>query len=300
MLDAAAGSDAIDEAARLDAELPDVDWSVLPQNLEPVVFSAPSGQLAGLAAGPVSKPRVVLVPGVTGSKEDFLFLMPLLADAGYRVESYDLAGQYDSASAGPELLTPPRHRYDFDLFVNDLVAVLEAGSTPVHVLGYSFAASVAQQALARRPDLFASFTLLSSPPESGQSFRHIKRVGWISDFATARLGAALMIWGVSNNLNRAPAGRVRFVRKRFELTRRSSVVDVIALMMQLPDLRAQLAAASIPLLVAVGEHDLWPLALHARFAEQIGARLAVYRTGHSPCEESPHQLARDLLHLYQA
>ena len=71
-------------------------------------------------------------------------------------------------------------------------------------------------------------------------------------------------------------------------------------MKRTPDLRVELAYASMPKLVAVGEHDLWPLETHAAFAEAIGARLAVYRTGHSPCETTPHQLVRDLLALYQS
>ncbi len=48
----------------------------------------------------------------------------------------------------------------------------------------------------------------------------------------------------------------------------------------------------------MGEHDLWPLTLHRELAEAIGATLAVYQTGHSPCETAPNQLVRDLLALY--
>jgi pimeloyl-ACP methyl ester carboxylesterase len=69
-------------------------------------------------------------------------------------------------------------------------------------------------------------------------------------------------------------------------------------MMRTPDLRERLAAAPVPKLVAVGEHDLWPRELHERFARAIGARVAVYPAGHSPCEESPHQLVRDMLALF--
>ena len=69
-------------------------------------------------------------------------------------------------------------------------------------------------------------------------------------------------------------------------------------MKRAPDVRPALSAAQIPKLVAVGEHDLWPLALHGELAEAIGARIAVYRTGHSPCETAPHQLVRDMLGLF--
>ena len=56
-----------------------------------------------------------------------MLMMPLFAAAGYRVESFDLAGQYESARAGPWNLDPPRQRYDERLFLDDLLAVLDDG-----------------------------------------------------------------------------------------------------------------------------------------------------------------------------
>ena len=134
------------------------------------------------------------------------------------------------------------------------------------MLGYSFAGTLAELALLERPDRFASLTLLSAPPEPGQAFRGVKRIGPISGLTSPRQGAALMLWGIRNNLNRVPPRRLAFVRERFALTRRESVDDIIGLMMRTPDLRAELAASPVPKLVAVGEHDLWPRELHERFA----------------------------------
>lgn len=287
-----------EQSIALDESLPDLDWTIPPDGAERGWYDAPSGRLAMVAQGDPSAPRVVLVPGVTGSKEDFSLMLPLLAAAGYRAETYDMAGQYESHAAGPENLVPPRRSYDHSLFVEDLIHVLELGSAPVHVLGYSFAGTVAQLACTARPDLFASLTLLSCPPEPGQGFRGVKRIGPISHFTTGSIGAALMIWGVKRNFTKVPPGRLAFVRARFALTRRAAVADIIALMKKSPDLRTDIRETPIPKLVAVGEHDLWPSVLHAQFAESIDARLAVYRTGHSPCETAPHQLVDDLLALY--
>ncbi|XAS64402.1 alpha/beta hydrolase [Micrococcaceae bacterium Sec5.8] len=294
------GSALVDEAARRDAALGDVDWAALPDGAVRGTFRAPSGPLATLSMGTPGNPRVILVPGATGSKEDFVLILPELADAGYFVLSFDIAGQYDSAAAGPENLAPPRAHYDYTLFSNDLLAVLDAEEGPAHVVGYSFAAIVAQLAFTRRPEKFRSLTLLSCPPEPGQSFRGVQRIGRVSRWASPRVGAALMIWGIRINIIRVAPGRVRFVKHRFRFTRRSSVTDIFGLMQHAPDLRAALAAASLPKFVAVGEHDLWPLALHRRFAQSIGARIAVYRGGHSPSETSPHQMSRDLIALYAA
>jgi pimeloyl-ACP methyl ester carboxylesterase len=291
-------SDAVDDAVARDAALEDVDWTLIPEGVSTSRFEAPSGSLAVIEAGRPGDPRVVLAPGVTGSKEDFVLMLPLLAAAGFHVLAYDMAGQYESRDAGPEHLSPPRAHYDHDLFIADLVAILESESGPAHVLGYSFAGTVAQLALVLRPELFLSLTLLSAPPQSGQGFRGVKRIGWISGLTTGRVGAALMIWGVTQNFVHVPPGRLAFVRHRFLQTRRESVADIISLMKRAPDVDAEVAAANIPKLVAVGEHDLWPTELHRAFAESIRARLAVYPTGHSPCETSPHQLVRDLLALY--
>ncbi|MHB1171590.1 MAG: alpha/beta fold hydrolase [Lacisediminihabitans sp.] len=288
-----------DEAVRRDANLPDIDWAVLPEGATSIRFAAPSGSLAVVTLGNPANPRVLLAPGATGSKEDFSLMMPGLAAAGYYVLSYDLAGQYESAGAGPENLVPPRKHYDYELFVADLIALLESSGGPAHVLGYSFAATVSQIALSRRPELFASLTLLSSPPQPGQGFRGVSRIGRFSGIANGRIGAALMMWGIRRNVTKVTPGRLRFVKHRFALTRRRSVRDIIGLMKHTPDLRQVLADARLPKLVAVGEHDLWPLRLHQAFAREIGARLAVYRAGHSPCETSPHQLNRDLLALYE-
>ncbi len=225
-------------------------------------------------------------------------MIPMLVDAGFHVVAYDMAGQYESHDAGPENLSPPRRHYDHDLFVGDMLAVLEAYGGPAHVLGYSFAGTVAQIALNQRPELFRSLTLLSAPPQSGQGFRGVKRIGWFSSLATGRMGAALMIGGLRLNVTKVPPLRAKFVIDRLAFTRRRSVIDIISLMKRKPDLDYELSAADIPKLVAVGEHDLWPTALHREFATAIGARLAVYETGHSPCETAPHQLVHDLLSLY--
>ena len=288
----------IDDARERDRAIPDLDWRALPPGTENDVFAAPSGGLARVSLGRADRGRVVLMPGVTGSKEDFTLMLPLLADAGYRVEAFDLAGQYESAAAGPENLGRPRARYDYRLFLDDLYAVLESGATPVHVLGYSFAGLVAQLALSERPELFGSLTLLSTPPATGQVFRGVKRIGRFSGLASPKQGAALLLWGIRNNLNGVPPRRLAFVRERFALTRRSSVDDIVGLMMATPDVTSAVRAVRIPKLVAVGAHDLWPSAQYAAHARRISARLALYATGHSPCETAPHQLVRDMLAVF--
>jgi len=288
-----------DRAAELDEAIPDIDWTATPPGAVKGWFDAPSGRLATMAMGDPADQWVVMVPGVTGSKEDFVLMLPLLADAGYYALSFDMAGQYESHAAGPQNLKPPAERYEHQLFVDDLAAVLGAAPGPSHVLGYSFAGTIAQLTYADHPHYFASLTLLSTPPTPGQVYLSMRKHGWVSRVGTAGIGARILVTGIKNNYGKVPPGRLKFIRDRLELTRLDSVRDIIRLMKRTPDLRPELAHARIPKLVAVGEHDLWPLETHARFAESIGARLAVYGTGHSPCETTPHQLVRDMLDLFE-
>ena len=82
--DASNGAAAVaDDPRALDHRLPDIDWRMLPPGAEPSEFAAPSGALARVALGPTAGPRIVLVPGATGSKEDFVRLMPLLLSVAF-------------------------------------------------------------------------------------------------------------------------------------------------------------------------------------------------------------------------
>lgn len=257
-------------------------------------FAAPTGDLAVVSLGDPRNPRVVLVPGVTGSKEDFVLMLPVLAEAGYYVQSFDLAGQYESRTAGP----PPGEAFSYELLVADLVAFLESGG-PAHLLGYSFAGIVSQLVAVRRPDLVRSLALLTTPPVSGNVFTSMKVLGRIAPFVGPRAGGGLMIWGIKQGFNKPPADRLGFVRARFELTSRRSVDEIIGLMMRAPDLRSELRESRVPTLVAASTHDLWRVEQYECYAREVGAEFRVYDTGHSPCETTPHQLCFDLLELYR-
>jgi pimeloyl-ACP methyl ester carboxylesterase len=287
------------------------DWAAPVPGARYHGLRVPSGTLAAVSlpadaeaarAGGARGGRVVLLPGLTGSKEDFALVMPLLAHAGFDSESVDLAGQYESASAGPRGVATagasPSRSYDYPLYTADVTALLEAGE-PAHVVGYSFAGVVAQLVAVRRPELVRSLTLVSTPPGYGNGFRGVSWIGWASGTFGPRVAASLMLWGVRNNLNRVDADRLAFVRARLAATRRDSVDDTIGLMMTIPDVRDAVAALPVPKLVAVGRHDLWPVRRHARFAASIGAELGVYGSGHSPNETAPAALTADLVRLYR-
>src|SRR5262249_6812600 len=129
------------------------------------------GRLAALEATPAgslpARGVCVLLPGFTGSKEDFIPLLPPIAAAGYRVISYDQRGQYES-------IGPARERaYSIALFERDLRQVIGVVSNgePVHLVGHSFGGLVARNVVIAEPALVRSLTLLDSGPAGASLLR---------------------------------------------------------------------------------------------------------------------------------
>ncbi len=120
------------------------------------------GRLTALSARPEARSRgvVLLVPGFTGSKEDFGGFLPLLAARGWEAWSYSQRGQADSAAP------PGVENYTLALFASDVVAVAEqiGAGRPVHLLGHSFGGVVARAAAILSPGSFSDLTMLCSGP----------------------------------------------------------------------------------------------------------------------------------------
>jgi len=292
------------DPAALDAALDDIDWTAVPEGARRHTVDAPSGPLACLRADPPAglpggcRGRVLLVPGATGSKEDFARMIPLLARDGYRVEAFDMAGQYQSWGAGPEHLVPPASHYTDRLFADDLLAVIAAGPTPVHLVGYSYAGTVAALVASGHPGLVRSLTLLSSPPVSGQALRGFTVLGPLSWLVPGRAVGRLMVAALHLSIDPRHPSRARFVRARFALTRADSVADVLTCMKRTPDLEASLRATGVPILVAAGTHDIWTARALRAHARRLGAMFRRVRGGHTVCETAPHQLTAALLELF--
>src|SRR5580698_7341085 len=118
----------------------------LDPEVEPGRVQTASGSLATLVATPPSgvgaRPGVLLVPGYTGSKEDFLHLLPLLARAGHPSTAIDLRGQYESG--GPADLAA----YTIEALAADVASLLSQGE-PRHVVGHSFGGLICRAAILR-------------------------------------------------------------------------------------------------------------------------------------------------------
>ncbi|WRS30530.1 alpha/beta hydrolase [Actinomycetaceae bacterium MB13-C1-2] len=270
-----------------------IDWSILPPGTEAGTFDAPSGRLATATWGPRDGVPVLLLPGITGSKEDFSLIGPALGSSGYRAVAVDLAGQFASGDAGPD----ESGHWSLDLHTEDALAILRKIG-PAHLVGYSYSGVVASRVAVTHPELLRSVVYLSAPPLSGDSFRKMRVVGALSRFVTPKMGSAILRGAIRNGINWLPRKRKEFIKYRLKFTQKQSVDDTMETMMAVPDYEEALATSPLPRLVTAGSGDLWSLKTHRAFADRVGAEFKSYRSGHSPAESKPKEYARDLIDFF--
>lgn len=100
-------------------------------------------------------PLAILVPGLGDLRQEYRFLAPRLAAAGYRAVSVDLRGHGGSS--------PRWTSYAADAFSEDLVALIEhLDGGPAVLVGNSFAADPAVRVAARRPELVSRLVLIGA------------------------------------------------------------------------------------------------------------------------------------------
>ena len=281
----------------------------LATNVIPVAVPSPAGELSGLLTGPsapalvdgtptisaasapgaAGRSRALLVPGYTGSKEDYAPVLPFLGEAGWDTLAYSQRGQ--GGSAAPAGLGA----YGMSDFVGDLIDVAEAwaGTTGrVHLVGHSFGGIVARAAVVKRPDLFASVTLFCS----GRAVYDWMNTLPILDPLPTGPGArqqVLSTYFPDMNFDEPGVGWAEFQRIRALDTASENLVGIARILSQLrPDTPA-LAATGVPVHVLYGDQDeIWPPSWYAEEAADLGARESIIRGGtHSPQLQFPRQWA---------
>lgn len=260
----------------------------LPEGVEVVTLTTERGQFAAHTAR-AAEPRghVLLIPGWTGSKEDFTPVLPLLAAAGLTATAYDQRGQYETAAAA-------NRDYSLEAYARDALSVITAGGGTSHVLGHSFGGLVAQKAAVLVPERFESLSLLCTGPGAlGDSpTRPLKRL-------VAAIGKVplLQIHEVREQGIKRPAQITRFLAKRFTSNDPASLKAMTQLLLDAPDIIDQVAATHLPFWVGRGaEDDAWPHDVQARMAERLGTEMHIIAdAAHSPGVEDPTGLVDEWL-----
>lgn len=228
--------------------------------------------------------HVLLVPGWTGSKEDFTPMLPLLASVGLDATAYDQRGQFQTPGADDD-------DYSLSGFGADAAAVAAAcSSDPTHLLGHSFGGLVAQTAAIEHTASWQSLSLLGTGP------------GALGESTHRPLGTLIKALGKvplidihhfrEQGMKRA-ADIAAFLEQRFTSNSVVSLKAMTELLMDAPDRIAGINDLRLPIWVGRGaDDDAWPHDVQAAMAERLGVEIHVVPdSAHSPAVENPHGLA---------
>ncbi|AIJ21087.1 alpha/beta fold hydrolase [Amycolatopsis methanolica] len=251
--------------------------------------------LAALRTPAPAKATAVLVPGYTGSKEDFAPLLDGLADGGFRAVAIDLPGQFESP--GP----PDEEAYLPSALGSVVAGLVEEVEGPVVLLGHSFGGLVARAAvLAGAP--VAGLTLLDSGPgelpagarrDALGAGEPVLRQSGLDEVYRVReqVSARSPLWATM------PADLKDFLRLRFLASSPAGLLGMARGLRTEPDRVDELAATGVPTLVVAGElDDAWSVPSQREMAARLGAPFEVIPgAAHSPNTENPAALLRVLL-----
>jgi pimeloyl-ACP methyl ester carboxylesterase len=268
----------------------------LPEGVVASTVEVRGGPLAVLDAAPASpRATVLLVPGFTGSKEDFRFVLVPLREAGFRVVAVDQRGQHDSP--GPD----DHAAYTVHALASDLLALVAAlGDGPVHVVGHSFGGLVARAAVLEDPSAFRSLVLMDSGPCAlgGPRAEVLPLMKQLLD----EEGLAA-VWAAAQALPTAkpqPPDVLAFLQKRFMAHQPAALHGMGDALVSEPDRVEELKAVGLPLLVMHGEaDDAWSPAVQSEMAARLGCPVVVVPGSvHSPAAENPEFTADALRSFY--
>lgn len=263
------------------------------------------GDFAAIEALPDGPARAtaLLVPGFTGSKEDFIALLEPLSAAGLRVVAVDQRGQHETGGPADEA------RYELPQLGLDVLALTEAvaGDGPVHLLGHSFGGYVVREAAlaAPTPPPWRSLTLLSTGPAAIEPNEAARTKLLLDALTVLDLEG---IWQVMKEMEEAsgdqldpPAPEVAdFLHRRWVANVPQSLTAMGRRLIGEPDRVTELAAVPLPKLVVSGDRDYaWPVPWQSEMAERLGAqRVVISGAGHSPNAERPAETAGALLDFW--
>ncbi|MEU5208281.1 alpha/beta fold hydrolase [Streptomyces sp. NPDC020742] len=240
----------------------------------------------------------LLVPGFTGSKEDFIALLAPLAAAGFRAVAVDGRGQHESPGPRDE------RAYAQAELAQDVLtqarAIREPDSGPLHLLGHSLGGLVARAAVLRDAAAFRSLTLLSSGPGAIEAAQQARVRMLIEALGTLDMAS---VWRAMRELDPPEAADAAtppdigaFLHRRWLNTVPEQLIATGRQMLAEPDRVTELAGAGPALHVVSGAVDYaWPVPSLDAMAKRLAARRTVIEGAeHSPNAERPEKTAEAL------
>jgi pimeloyl-ACP methyl ester carboxylesterase len=252
-----------------------------------------------IEAGTGEKGTALLLPGFTGSKEDFIALHRPLAAAGYRSVAVDGRGQYETPGPGED--EAPYAQVEL---ARDVLAQAAAVSD---LVGHSLGGQIARAAVLLDAAPFASLTLMSSGPAQ-ISVSQQQRVKLLRD--ALELMDMAQVWDAIQAMEPPEETDTPAIDEglddRAALRRRwlgNSPAQLLATGRQLctePDRVAELAALRLPVHVVSGERDdTWPVPLLDDMAVRLHAhRTVIHGAEHSPNTDQPEATARAFIEFW--
>jgi pimeloyl-ACP methyl ester carboxylesterase len=285
----------------------------LPDEVRRTTIRTSRGSFAALEAGPASgvceREAALLVPGYTGSKEDFLAVLGQLAGGGRRVFAIDMRGQFETPG------TPDHDGYSAAALGSDITALLRATGAK-HLLGHSYGGLIAREAvLASAGGELASVTLMSTGPAAltgprAEELRSMLGILGAQDDlpAQAALQAGISdIWQSYLEPQAVAAGVpgpiVAFLAKRMLSNDPNGLVLMARHLLTAEDRTAELARLrDLEILVIYGEDDnSWSPDAQEEMAARLGARrVCIPGAVHSPAVEAPATTAGTLTRFWNA
>jgi pimeloyl-ACP methyl ester carboxylesterase len=278
----------------------------LPDRARRTTVSCARGTFAALEAFPASGAcelgTALLVPGYTGSKEDFISLLGPLAAAGRRVVAIDMRGQYQTS--GPD----DPAAYDWPELAADITAIAKVTDT-THLLGHSFGGLVTRAAVLAGY-IPGSLTLMSSGPDAlpGPRAGDLRAMLAYLDGTPARdLKAKIEeIWHAALEPQAIEAGVkppvLDFLKDRMLANNPVGMVTMAGNLLSAEDKSTELANQNVPTLVLYGEDDnAWPAMEQEHMATRLGAeKFCIPGAAHNPNVEAPATTAHALTKFWNA
>ncbi|SDJ32995.1 Pimeloyl-ACP methyl ester carboxylesterase [Frankineae bacterium MT45] len=254
------------------------------------------GSYAALQIGDRSAPHVLLVPGFTGSKEDFAPILRPIADQGYFVTALDQRGQYQTPGARLSADGVPSEEetdYSTSALGEDLLAVVEALGSPIHLIGHSFGGLVSRAAVIARPGAFASFVLMDSGPsgvdESQRERLDLLRPVLLEYGIEAVYQGMEMLAAGEEGYSPPPPELAEFLHTRFVESSPTMLLGMGDALLSEPDRVDELKATGLPIAVLHGrDEDVWLPPVQQEMAQRLGVeRIVIVDAAHSPAADNP-------------